>query len=207
MSEPDDRANPRRPGSPRRSGSESSISGGTEHLTVILKFTNNSVFNTVISSPDNDIMYKVSTPNIYFNSVTTINRVDSASGEMTFAGEVGWKAWYPNTRIRIGWNCEWIREGEWLELVKGWLSKTRGFRGANGAKYRWKRRWTGFRLTGDVDDEDNKIPALAIFQTAKYNALLKITEPATLLISPEVLPSLDYIIVSLFILERRRRDE
>ncbi|KAG9017869.1 hypothetical protein FRB93_004680 [Tulasnella sp. JGI-2019a] len=122
MSEPDDRANPRRPGSSRRSGSGSNVSGGTEHLTVILKFTDDSIFNTVVSSPDNDIMYKVSTPNKFFNSVTTINRLDSASGEIKLAGEVDWKVWPPNTRIRIGWNCEWIREGDWLEQVKGWLS-------------------------------------------------------------------------------------
>ncbi|KAG8874617.1 hypothetical protein FRB97_005784, partial [Tulasnella sp. 331] len=118
-------------------------------------------------------MYEVSTPQKYTNRVTTIYRLDSASGERTFAGEVEWKAIPTRTRARVGWQtCEWMLVKDWLENPKGWTSKERAFIGANGARYRWHRKWMQYRLTVDEDGDKDY---LAVFREPKRNALLQIT--------------------------------
>lgn len=88
---------------------------------VKLSFSKNSVYNTVISSEDHDIMYKVTTPNRFLDRVTSIYRMDRASGQAQFAGEIAWKTLDP--QVRIGWqNCEWMPVRQWLRSPRGELS-------------------------------------------------------------------------------------
>ncbi|KAG9039109.1 hypothetical protein FRB95_012820 [Tulasnella sp. JGI-2019a] len=205
MSEPDESPPPRRSGSLSRIGSDSS--GSLDNLTIILKFSENSVFNSIISSPDNDIMYEVSTPNKLFNRVSTTFRLDPTRGERTLSGEVEWASVPIRTRVRIGFQTlEWMLVNDWLENLGGWTSASRAFVGANGARYRWKRKFREFHLTAD-EDSSSKPPTFAIFREPKRNALLKVTEMPTIRVSPEALPSLDHIIVSLLVMEKRHRDK
>ncbi|KAG8844289.1 hypothetical protein FRB96_003225 [Tulasnella sp. 330] len=123
-----------------------------------LRFSQNSVFNTIISSAEDDhaIMYEVLTPQKYTNRVTTIYRLDSASGGKIFVGEIEWKAIPSRMMVRLG-----------------------------------EPTSESILMTVD-DDGDNE--SLAIFREAKRNALLKIIEPATLRVYPDVLPDLDRIV-------------
>ncbi|KAG8900178.1 hypothetical protein FRC01_010246 [Tulasnella sp. 417] len=107
-----------------------------------LNWTRNSSSNIVISSEDNDIMYEISSPNLFTNRVTTITRLDKSSGEKVFAGEIAWKALQIQTQVRTGWqNCEWMLAREWLnEPNNKGISTARTFTGAQGVKYRWKVR-------------------------------------------------------------------
>ncbi|KAG8900153.1 hypothetical protein FRC01_010254, partial [Tulasnella sp. 417] len=107
-----------------------------------LNWTRNSSSNIVISSEDNEIMYEISSPNLFTNRVTTITRLDKSSGEKVFAGEIAWKALQIQNQVRIGWqNCEWMLAREWLnEPNNKGISTARTFTGAQGAKYRWKVR-------------------------------------------------------------------
>ncbi|KAG9005565.1 hypothetical protein FRB94_001424 [Tulasnella sp. JGI-2019a] len=205
MSERIESSPPRRSGSLPRTGSDSSGSSNN-NLTITLRFSRNSVFNVVISSPDNEIMYEVSTNNKYVNQVTTTFRMDPARGERTLVGEVDWTSSHTRARVRVGFQTlEWMLVNEWLENPGGWTEAARVFTCSNGAKYRWKRKkLQEFHLTED-EDSDNKPPTLAIFREPKRNALLKIIEPATFRICPGLLPNLDHIIVSLLVMEARRR--
>ncbi|KAG8947426.1 hypothetical protein FRC04_010746 [Tulasnella sp. 424] len=90
-----------------------------------LNWTRNNVFNTIISSEDNEIMYEVSTPNRYAikGRVTTISKMDKSSGQKVFAGEIAWKALRGRTLVRIGWqNCEWMQVQNWLTNPKEGMS-------------------------------------------------------------------------------------
>ncbi|KAG8839993.1 hypothetical protein FRB96_000464, partial [Tulasnella sp. 330] len=161
---------------------------------ITLTFSENSIFNTIISSTNDDhvIMYEVSTPQKFTNRVTTIHRLDSTSGQRVFAAEIEWNVVSKHSRVRLGWqNCEWMEAKDWLQKAGKWGSKDRSFTAVDGARYRWHRRWPKFRLT--VDEEGDK-EYLAVFREPKRNALLKITAMPTLRIYPEVIPSLDYIL-------------
>ncbi|KAG9014735.1 hypothetical protein FRB94_010582 [Tulasnella sp. JGI-2019a] len=170
-------------------------------------------------------MYEVSTPNKLFNRVSTTFRLDPTRGERTLAGEVEWASVPIRTRVRIGFQTlEWMLVNDWLENLGGWTSASRAFVGANGARYRWKRKFREFhvrrssfirikghhshisQLTAD-EDSSSKPPTFAIFREPKRNALLKVTEMPTIRVSPEALPSLDHIIVSLLVMEKRHRDK
>ncbi|KAG8900179.1 hypothetical protein FRC01_010247 [Tulasnella sp. 417] len=107
-----------------------------------LNWTRNSVYNTIISSEDNEIMYEVTTANLYSitKRLTTVTRLDKASGKKVFAGEIAWKALQIRTEVRVGWqNCEWILAQEWLKNSKG-ISTAKTFTAAQGTQYRWKFR-------------------------------------------------------------------
>ncbi|KIO30777.1 hypothetical protein M407DRAFT_20102 [Tulasnella calospora MUT 4182] len=166
-----------------------------------LNWTRNSPFNTIISSEDNGIMYEVSTPNNFINHVTTITRLDKASGEKVFAGEIAWKAIRSRTQVRIGWqNCEWTLVQEWLNdpNCKG-ISTAKTFTGAQGAKYRWKLRNLKRHLTSAENPSEGRSPSLAIFRCPFMKG-------AWLDVSESVIDSLDYILVALLILEKIRRE-
>ncbi|KAG9014734.1 hypothetical protein FRB94_010581 [Tulasnella sp. JGI-2019a] len=137
MSESDEEGIP----SPRRSGSlprmASDSSGFSNSLAIVLKFSENRIFNSVISSPDNEIMYEISTPNKVFNRVSTVFRLDQARGERTLVGEAEWSPVTMRSRIRVGFqSLEWMLVNDWLVNPGGWASKARAFTGANGARYR-----------------------------------------------------------------------
>ncbi|KAG8939868.1 hypothetical protein FRC04_005836 [Tulasnella sp. 424] len=107
-----------------------------------LNFSRNSVFNTIISSEDNEIMYQVSTPNVWSltKSVTTITKFDKSSEQKVFVGEIAWKVLNHRIQVRIGWqNCEWMPAWEWLKNPKG-ISTAKTFAAEQGIQYRWKLR-------------------------------------------------------------------
>ncbi|KAG9012245.1 hypothetical protein FRB90_006741 [Tulasnella sp. 427] len=113
-----------------------------------LNFTKNSVYNTLISSEENDIMYEVSTPNVFSinNRVTTLSKFDKSSGQKVFAGEIAWKALRSRTEVRIGWqDCEWTKAQEWLNNPSG-ISTAKTFTDAQGLQYRWKLRKLKFHV-------------------------------------------------------------
>ncbi|KIO31253.1 hypothetical protein M407DRAFT_19865 [Tulasnella calospora MUT 4182] len=171
---------------------------------VRLNWTRNSVYNTIISSEDNEIMYEVSTPNIFSltKRLTTITRMDKSSGQKVFAGEIAWKATQNRAQVRVGWqNCEWTLAQEWLKNPKG-ISTAKTFTAAQGAQYRWKLRNLKYHLTCPEDPEEGRNPSLAIFNCP----FLKGLSPAYLEVSSSALHNLDYILVSLLVMEKNRRD-
>ncbi|KAG9005566.1 hypothetical protein FRB94_001425 [Tulasnella sp. JGI-2019a] len=136
MSEPDEGTESRRSGSLPRTGSDASGSLDN-NLTITLNFSQNSVFNAVISSPDNEIMYEVSTKNKYFNRVSTTFRMDPSRGERVVVGEVEWATNPTRTRVRVGFQTsEWMLVNDWFEKRGGWTSGVRAFACVNGTKYR-----------------------------------------------------------------------
>ncbi|KAG9018821.1 hypothetical protein FRB90_009291 [Tulasnella sp. 427] len=165
-----------------------------------LNFSKNSVFNTVISSTDNEIIYEVSTPNVWsVGRVTTIWRMDKSLGEKTFVGEVAWKALKGRTKVRVGWQtCEWMEVNDWFTDRKG-ISTARTFTAAQGVKYRWKIRKFKLHLTSAESPSEGPSPALAIFHTTFLKG-------AYLEISSSILRDLEHILVALLILEKFRRD-
>jgi len=175
-----------------------------------LSLSKNSVFNTIVSSPDHDIMYEVSSTKMFSQGgmTTTICRLDRSSSEKVFAGQIAWKPLQP--LVRIGWqNCEWMPVRDWLVKGKEGMSSARTFMGAGGAKFRWKRRKLRFHLTHANDsDAPGSRPSIAIFYQAKRGKFFRITKPAHLdiSISPSALRSLDHIIVSFLVMEKRARD-
>ncbi|KAG8970396.1 hypothetical protein FRC03_008593 [Tulasnella sp. 419] len=185
------------------SASDPVLDPPTDHIK--LSFTRNSVWNTIISSSDHEIMYEVSTPNRIFNSVTTITRLDKWSGERKYVGEIAWKAFKP--LVRIGRDGDLMPVSQFLVNGKSKLSSARSFVGKYGLRYRWKiRKFTLLMCSDDQDDSSKGQPALVTFHTPDRKNL-KVVEPARLLVSPTVLPSLDPIIISFLYVEKRRRDD
>ncbi|KAG9018820.1 hypothetical protein FRB90_009290 [Tulasnella sp. 427] len=166
-----------------------------------LNFSKDSVFNTIISSADNEIIYEVSTPKEWtLNRVTSIWKMDKSLEEKVFVGEVAWKALKDRTKVRVGWQtCEWMEANDWFTDKKG-ISIARTFTAAQGVKYRWKNRKLRLHLTSAESPLERPSPSLAIFHTTFFNG-------AYLEISSSVLRDLDHILVALLIMEKFRRDD
>lgn len=99
----------------------SSTDGSSDIITLL--FSKNSVFNTVISSSDNEVMYDVVTPKKLYNKATIVHRLDRGSGERRFAGEIVWKP-LGDWQVRMGWqHCEWVPVRKWLKSAHGYASR------------------------------------------------------------------------------------
>lgn len=67
-------------------------------------------------------MYEVSTPNVwsFTKSVTTVMKLDKASEQKMFVGEIGWRGLHHRIVVRIGsQNIEWLLAKVWLTNSKG----------------------------------------------------------------------------------------
>ncbi|KAG9018819.1 hypothetical protein FRB90_009289 [Tulasnella sp. 427] len=170
-----------------------------------LNFSRNSVFNTVISSEDNEIIYQVSTPNTKSigNKMTSIWRMDKELQQRVFVAEVAWKFLTGKAQVKMGWEaCDWMLVKKWLANSKG-ISSVKTFTTKQGVKYRWKLRKLQFHMTVDEAGSEGRSPSLAIF----HAPLVKGFGPAYLEVSAGVLRDLDCIMVALIIMEKFRRDD
>ncbi|KAG9048366.1 hypothetical protein FS837_000169 [Tulasnella sp. UAMH 9824] len=105
---------------PTRKSSSSSDAPVADDM-IRLNFSKNSVYNTIISSEDNEIMYEVSTPNIwsFTKSVTTVMKLEKTSEQKVFVGEIGWRGLHHRIVVRIGsQNIEWLLAKVWLTNSK-----------------------------------------------------------------------------------------
>lgn len=171
-----------------------------------LNFSRDSVYNTVISSEDNEIMYEVSTPNVWSltkSAITTIMKLDKTSEQKMFVGEIEWRGLHHRIVVRIGsQNCEWLLAKVWLTNSKG-ISTAKTFDAAQGVRYRWKLRKLEYHLTAPESPPEGRSPSLAIFHSPIISSL----GPTYLEVSSSVLQDLDHILVALLVMEKMRRDD
>ncbi|KAG8937063.1 hypothetical protein FRC00_007238 [Tulasnella sp. 408] len=147
---------------PTRKSSSSSDAPVADDM-IRLNFSRNSVYNTIISSEDNEIMYEVSTPNIwsFTKSVTTVMKLDKTSEQKMFVGEIGWRGLHHRIVVRIGsQNIEWLLAKVWLTNSKG-ISTAKTFDASQGVRYRWKTRKLEYHAR----------PLLALHDTVTFSIL------------------------------------
>ncbi|KAG9012244.1 hypothetical protein FRB90_006740 [Tulasnella sp. 427] len=166
-----------------------------------LNFTKNSVYNTIISSENNDIIYEITTPGIFSNAdrVTAIFKCDRLSEKKMLVAEISWKAMRSRTAIRLGGpTFEWVPVREWLVDSKG-ISATKTFTTAEGTQYCWKIRNLKRHLTKLGNASEGPNPSLAILHYPFFKGI----SPAYLDVSTLVLQDLDDIIGNLLLNYRK----
>ncbi|KDQ17653.1 hypothetical protein BOTBODRAFT_29813 [Botryobasidium botryosum FD-172 SS1] len=168
-------------------------------------FSKNSARNTVITGAS--VIYHVNTPTELLykgDRITTITRV-GRDGRSTIVGEFIWNV-YSSTMVRFGGDDEWIPMREFLKPPQdgGAWNPARSFSGSTGIKYKWNEQGQKKVLTLTLDKDPTAL--LAVLHPPKYNLIRQEVRKAYLEISPAVENSLDVIIVSLLLIERKRRE-
>jgi len=165
----------------------------------------NSVRNTVITGAT--VVYQVTTPTELLykgDRVTTITRVD-LDGRKVVIGEFIWNV-FSSTMVRFGGNDEWIPMREFLRPPQdgGAWNPARTFTGSRGTQYTWNEKGQNRDLMLTLDHDPTAL--LAVLHPPKYNIIRQEVRKAYLEVSPTVEHSLDTIIVSLLLVERKRRE-
>jgi len=172
--------------------------------------------NTVIAG--SDVSYEVSTPTELLHSgdrVTTITRVGQDDTKV-IVGEIIWNR-IAQTRVRMltcgGGNGEWLQMRDFLRKRGGSpLSTARSFSGTNGVQYRWKLRgvlprYMTLGLESEPDNDDLDTPnVLAVYHPPRRNIAMQQVRSAFLEVSPTLESTLDAIIVTFLMMERKERD-
>jgi hypothetical protein len=179
---------------------------GTGFIT--LEFSKDSMHNSKLTGPG--IQYELSTPSSLSSSpyITTVHRVDPKSQAKFVVGEIHWHTFSAN-KIRLGGGRngeDWMPEKKFLKKVKS-ESKSRTFTGAHGVELRWDAPKSE-DLTLHRAADDSKLQAtLASYKTSEKSFWSgREKQPAKLEVTPQVLDSLDVIIVSFLVMQQNSRD-
>ncbi|PVF93498.1 hypothetical protein CPB86DRAFT_790063 [Serendipita vermifera] len=167
-------------------------------MSIHLVFSNNSVRNTAITCDSLGIHYEVSEK----HGVVSVARWDRNINRHVTVGQFR-LPFFSKDKIRLSDDPEWRP----LKLVlykredKFWTS-ARSFQGNNGAVYRWKARWSdGLVMCHDNKEKGNEplVKYVRHVRVKKNPSYLEVTDSS-------VLDSLDTIITTFLIMERKKRD-
>ncbi|KAG8862173.1 hypothetical protein FRC20_011351 [Serendipita sp. 405] len=101
--------------------------------------------------------------------------------------------------VKLGGETEWRRLDTFL-YRSSWLSSSRSFVGNNGKEYRWKVKNGGVVLHSVSHKTRTPLVTFHRHYRKKHPSYLEVHDPS-------ILHTLDSIIVSFLIMERKRRDE
>ncbi|EJD03304.1 uncharacterized protein FOMMEDRAFT_146910 [Fomitiporia mediterranea MF3/22] len=168
-------------------------------------FTANSLRNTTIAVDDDTLYYEIVT-RFWHPTITKIKKLDIDSQQMITVAEIEREP-KREPRVRFGLdkdeNAAWTDAREWLHYTP---KKTRGgvFNSNSGVSYRWKTHNRQLQLIRA--DGDNKEPLVIKHKHKRHFFVMRMSKHAWLEIKPEVVESLEQLIVSYILVERRRRD-
>ncbi|KAG8812505.1 hypothetical protein FRC19_003091, partial [Serendipita sp. 401] len=177
-----------------------------------LLFSNNSVRNTAIYCQDLGIRYEISK----HDGVVSVYRWDASISRNLRVGEFK-LPFFSKDMVKLGGETEWRRLDTFL-YRSSWLSSSRSFVGNNGKEYRWKVKNGGVVVSlPSVDLEYPPLTAKVQLHSVSHKTRTPLVtfhrhyrkkHPSYLEVhDPSILHTLDSIIVSFLIMERKRRDE
>ncbi|KAG8781585.1 hypothetical protein FRC20_006901 [Serendipita sp. 405] len=168
-------------------------------MSVQLVMSNSSVRDTTLSCDSLDIRYEVS--HSRSGSITTVQKWDRSINKHTTVGEFRLPFFFRDT-IRVQNETEW-------HPLKGFLFKegrrifntSRVFEGAGGIKYKWRIQRSALQLCRASDTAGDQGGPLVVYHRPRQ----KEDAPFLEIIDPSVLYSLDLVVVTFLIMERKRR--
>ncbi|KAH8119519.1 hypothetical protein DFH11DRAFT_1501567 [Phellopilus nigrolimitatus] len=166
-----------------------------------LVLSTNSIRNTTIAVDDDAFYYEVVT-RFWHPNLTKIKKLDTDTAEMVTIAEIEREPGR-ETRLRFGGqDAEWIPASRFLQKES---QKVRGgyFHGNSGVQYRWKTHRRQLQMIRP--DSDNKEPLVVRHPHKRHFFFFRMSQHAYLEIKPEVVDSLDALIMSYLLVERRRR--
>jgi len=170
---------------------------------VRMSFTTNSLRNTTISV-DNDTLYYEIVTRFWHPTITKIRKLDIDSAELVTIAELEREPG-KEPRLRFGKeddNAEWIPVSTWLQRDPAKVGGV--FQGPSNEKYRWKTHNRGLQMVRA--DGTSKEPLVVHHPHRRHFGVWRMSQHAYLEVKPECVESMDALIMSYLIVERRRRD-
>ncbi|KAI5116314.1 hypothetical protein M0805_005522 [Coniferiporia weirii] len=163
--------------------------------------TTNSLRNTTISVDDDALYYEIVT-RFWHPHITKIRKLDTDTQEMVTIAELEREPG-KEPRVRFGGqDAEWVLASQWLQKEP---QKVGGvFSGNSGVPYRWKTHRRQLQMIRA--NSENKEPLVVRHPHKRHFFVFRMSKHAYLEIKPEVVESLDALIMSYLLVERRRRD-
>jgi len=159
-----------------------------------LELSNNSVRNTTAQVDSLGIFYSV----FKENGIINIQRWDQRTNAEILIGQINHR-FMRRSLVRIGEAKQWGYIREFLRREDGFiLSPARTFTGSNGMDYRWCLPWNKLKLC--PANGDTKHP-LAIYHHNVFSEKSYIE-----ILDRSLLGTLDLVMISFLVMEKRRRD-
>jgi len=165
-------------------------------------FTTNSLKNTTIAVDDDQLYYEIVT-RFWHPNITKIKKLDYDTSEMKTIAEIERESG-KEPRLRFGGeDAPWINASEWLQRDP---QKVRGgvFTATSDVKYRWKTHKRQLQMIRA--DSDNKSPLVVHHPHKRHFFVFRMSQHAYLEVKPELVDSLDALIMSYLLVERGRRE-
>ncbi|OAX33078.1 hypothetical protein K503DRAFT_804668 [Rhizopogon vinicolor AM-OR11-026] len=169
-----------------------------------LTFTTANVQNLVISNATDALYYEVVTPE-WESHLTTVRRLDSRTQGYDTIGNIRNQSGKPVAVSMYG--GEFMNEELWLRKIEGESRQSRWeFDDDEGNYFSWTVAGPNLELRG-IDEGGAQTPkAIATFYPHKrYVMVGMISQHAFLEIEPSAVVSLDTILVSLLVLQQKRK--
>ncbi|KAF8513909.1 hypothetical protein BU17DRAFT_52960 [Hysterangium stoloniferum] len=166
-----------------------------------LELTANSLRNTTISDSTDNIYYEVRTES-WIPLHTKVKRLDPETRQYEVRGEIQRSNGQPEVRV-AGRSKEWARASDFLRIDN---AKGGGviFMGDDGRVYRWQVNKGRLELVrADVDEAQE--PVVIQHHHKRHFWVFRMSKHAWLEVKPEVKETLDSVILSYILVERKRR--
>ncbi|CCA71146.1 hypothetical protein PIIN_05081 [Serendipita indica DSM 11827] len=167
-------------------------------MSIRLLISSDSLRNTTFSCDSMGIHYDVSKE----GDIVSIYRWESKSNQKVLVGQIQFHlvSLNLNDKVRIGENGEWKKRKDVLTLDGGnFIART--FEGNDGVRYKWKLHWESLQLCYADKDGPNQGPLLVY-----HRNILPGKESYLEIRDTSILPTLDNIIVTFLIMEKKRRE-
>lgn len=167
-----------------------------------LELTTNSLRNTAFAANDDSMHYEVVT-RFWHPHLTKINRADFENLNVTTVAEIE-RIPGREARVRFGEKGEWVPASQFLQFDEDRAGGV--FVGGANVRYRWKTH--NGRLQLVKADDDQKTPIADFHPHKRHFLVFRMSQHAYIEVKPvpEVTDSLEKLIVSYLLVERRRRD-
>ncbi|TDL20228.1 hypothetical protein BD410DRAFT_791341 [Rickenella mellea] len=164
-----------------------------------LSFTTSSIHNVVISNSSDVIYYEIVTPK-WEPSLTRVRKMDHVSKQLEVVAEIKNEQEKPiSLRLRgeqFRSTDEFLHQDE-----NAAIGKSAKFKGKDGKQYEWCVRRDCLELVMQGDPRP-----VAVYRSHKrFLLIIKISQEPSLEIQPSVMDTLDSLIVSWHLMERKRR--
>ncbi|KAI0093835.1 hypothetical protein BDY19DRAFT_989369 [Irpex rosettiformis] len=164
-----------------------------------LTLTTTSLRNVILSNKSDVIYYEVITPK-WARGVTTISRLDPNTRQYDIVGEMKNDAKGHAAEVKMWGGASQPAD---TFLVKGDEARRSTFHGKDGKRYTWRASSKRLELRRDDMPEDK--PVAVYYKEKRYAYALKMSRLPYLEVDPVVMDTLDSLIMSFLLIERRRR--
>ncbi|EIW83112.1 hypothetical protein CONPUDRAFT_164113 [Coniophora puteana RWD-64-598 SS2] len=166
-----------------------------------LNIATNSIRNTTFASDNDKIYYEVVT-RFWHPRLTKVIKHDFEMRCVTTIAEI---EWLPKQEMKVRFNPDG-QEGEWMPATEfiNYDQKNGGmFTGGDGVEYRWRMEKRMFQLVKENDGDKTPIAEYRPYQ--RHFFVWRMSQRARMDVKKEAMSSLEKIIVSYLLVEKRRR--